>query len=183
VDDLFTEVRKAATRQPDPEQAPMPDPPIAEPGPQQADMLDRTPSPDAMRDVWNAACKGTPVPQVYVLSDKRKQALRKAAALFRDDGIGPWETLVRWIVEQPWCRGEGDRSWVASLDWLLKGDNTLRYMEKVHTEIERQHSGSVSNGAHEENWSRPPDPELPEWFRGMFNEDGSWAKDTTRARA
>jgi hypothetical protein len=188
VDDLFREVRKAETREPDPVQAPMPDPPIADPAERQADMLDRTPSPDAMRDAWNVACEGTPVPQVFVLSDKRKIALRKAAKLFRDDGIGPWETLVRWIVDQPWCRGEGDRPWVASLDWLVKGDNTLRYMEKVHTEIMRgTHQSRPVNGSgatvvDDDDWPREPEPEVPAWLDAMFNEDGSW-KDQTRAGA
>ena len=189
---LEPEPEPAQAQKPALEPAPMSDPPrelpIAEPRPRQADMLDRTPTPDAMRDAWNAACKGTPVPQAFVLSDKRKQALRKAAKLFRDDGIGPWETLVRWIVEQPWCRGEGDRSWVASLDWLVKGDNTLRYMEKVHTEISRgTHQSRAVNASEapvvdDDDWPRQPEPEVPEWLDAMFNEDGSW-KDQPRTGA
>jgi len=86
-------------------------------------------------DSWNSLCEKYPIlSKVINVSDKRRSHLKRRfeSAHFRDhiaEAIGK-------IGESKFLRGENDREWRASFDWLISNDNNYvkilegRYKDK-----------------------------------------------------
>ncbi|OGO76215.1 MAG: hypothetical protein A2203_02010 [Chromatiales bacterium RIFOXYA1_FULL_46_5] len=42
-----------------------------------------------------------------------------------------WKTILSRVKESPWHRGENDRGWIATFDWLIKNASTpIRILER-----------------------------------------------------
>lgn len=81
---------------------------------------------EAFVTLWNQTVTA-PLPQCRGLSDKRKAHIR---ARLSDRPFGEWLQIFQKVNETPFLRGENDRGWVASLDWLVgSADNALKVIE------------------------------------------------------
>lgn len=128
------------------------------PPPKQATSDLLTPTAEQMQVVWNEAVAGTHIPRIEKLTNSRRTGLFRIARDLCEDALGPWRAICREVAADPWCRGEnpgqGHESWTASIDWILRGDNALRYLEKVAT---------AQRAARAATTQRPIEP--PEFFR------------------
>jgi hypothetical protein len=74
---------------------------------------------------WNDGVS-EPIPQCQGLSPERT---KKARARLRDAALDVWRIVIGRINASPFCRGENDRRWVATFDWLLQPDVRLKVLE------------------------------------------------------
>lgn len=80
----------------------------------------------SLMEQWNALTSA-PIPQCKGLSEKRKTA---ALARLRDlPSRDEWVSVIARIQASPFCRGENERGWVASFDWLIQRDTALKVSE------------------------------------------------------
>jgi uncharacterized protein YdaU (DUF1376 family) len=82
-------------------------------------------APSALMDAWNDGTK-PPIPRCRGLTPKRE---RLAASRLHDHPIDEWRQIIGRIQASAFCRGENDRGWVATFDWLLQADVGLKVLE------------------------------------------------------
>lgn len=114
-------------------------------------------------DMWNALVS-SPIPKITKLTNDRKAKLEARLKTFPDRQT--WETVIRWINGQDWCRASGSGehpNWTATLDWLCKNDGTVqRWLERANTTIRRSASRSGPElFANYPIWDCPHTPRCP----------------------
>lgn len=82
-------------------------------------------SPSALMRAWNNGTTA-PIPQCRELSPERR---KKATDRLRDAALDVWVTVIARIEGSPFCRGENDRGWVATFDWLLQPETRVKVLE------------------------------------------------------
>lgn len=100
--------------------------------------LSPLPSPDDLRDEWNVITTD-PIPQCRELSAERT---RKAKTRLRERPLTEWREVMERIQASAFCRGENDRGWVATFDWLLQADTAVKVLEGKY-----DNRGSPSRGS------------------------------------
>lgn len=83
------------------------------------------PRPKDLLAIWNDH-RGD-LPAAKGMSQTRKA--RASARLSEEPSLDVWADAVRRIAASPFCRGENDRGWRASFDWLLQPDVLLKTLE------------------------------------------------------
>ncbi len=79
---------------------------------------------------WNAAVKGTPLPAVRELTEKRAQKLRTRTAGHPERDADWWSAYFARIAASPLCRGEvpakdGAVPWIADFDWAIRDETVV----------------------------------------------------------
>ena len=93
---------------------------------------------EAFVTLWNQTITA-PLPQCRGLSDRRKAHIR---ARFGERSFGEWLEIFQRVNVTPFLRGENDRGWVASLDWLINSpDNALKVLEGKYDDRPRAEKG------------------------------------------
>lgn len=100
---------------------------------------------ESLRDAWNRITD-SPVPQCRDLSTKRR---RHARTRLTERPLTEWEQVFQRIQASSFCRGENDRGWVATFDWVAGSpDVALKVLEgkyddrKKPTLVERPFSAA-----------------------------------------
>ncbi len=86
------------------------------------------PKTDDVLSAWREVCVPAGLPDVRALNDgrKRKVQIRVHDETFRDN----YRDVFARIAGSNFCRGQNDRGWVASFDWIIaNGDNYLKVLE------------------------------------------------------
>lgn len=81
--------------------------------------------PTALMDAWNHGT-GLPIPKCRELSDKRR---KHAIARLRERPLEEWVQVIARINASQFCRGQNDRGWAATFDWLLQPDTAVKVLE------------------------------------------------------
>jgi hypothetical protein len=71
--------------------------------------------PEDFAALWNATTQ-MPIPRCRELSSKRRRHVR---ARLTERVLADWAAVFQRIQNSPFCRGENDRGWVASFDWVV----------------------------------------------------------------
>lgn len=83
-------------------------------------------------DTYNTNCPN--LPQVSKLTDKRRRAIKAAAAEFV---IVDFETICKFANNDAWCKGEktsaNHGNWVATFDYLIRIDTITSMLEKANS--------------------------------------------------
>lgn len=82
-------------------------------------------SPSDLREAWNEYTSA-PIPKCEELTVKRRQS---AHTRLQEAALDVWRVVIGRINASPFCRGDNDRGWVATFDWLLKPDTRVRVLE------------------------------------------------------
>lgn len=82
-------------------------------------------TPQDLADVWNIETL-PPIPRCKYLTHQRKS---RASARLRERPLEEWRAIVRRIGLSAFCRGENDRGWLATFDWLLQPDVAVKVLE------------------------------------------------------
>ncbi len=83
------------------------------------------PVPEDLRQVWNADAHED-LPRCLELNEGRRKA---ATVRLRERSLPDWRAVVKRISASKFCRGQNDRTWVASFDWLLQPDTAVKVLE------------------------------------------------------
>lgn len=78
-------------------------------------------------ETWNRLCGN--LPKVEAFTDSRKKQV--TTRIRQGITVARFEQSVLCCVEKPFLRGENDRNWNATFDWLIKNDKNI---EKAITE-------------------------------------------------
>jgi hypothetical protein len=85
----------------------------------------------AFVDLWHAATT-PPLPRVVELTAKRQEHIFCRLA---ERTLDEWRTVMTRIEASRFCRGQNDRGWVASFDWLIGSpDAAVKVLEGKYDE-------------------------------------------------
>ena len=92
-----------------------------------------------IKDLYNDTCKS--FSRVITISANRKKAI---AARWKEYGesIEAFETLFKMAEESNFLKGENERHWTATFDWLMKSANMTKVLEGNY-----KNKGSVKYGS------------------------------------
>lgn len=90
-------------------------------------------TPRGVLEIWNSN-RGA-LPEGTTLNPSRERA---AKSRVRENGDPAyWEKIVKAIASNPFCRGENDRGWVATIDYLLRPNTHVRVAELLESKSTR----------------------------------------------
>lgn len=90
---------------------------------------------DALQEAWNRLTE-PPIARCRDLTTKRK---RHGKARLTERPLTEWEAVFSRIQASPFCRGENDRGWVASFDWVMGSpDVAVKVLEGKYDDRRRQ---------------------------------------------
>lgn len=78
-----------------------------------------------LQAAWNELTTA-PIPKALEMNGGRR---RNAEARLRERGVHVMRDVFRKINDTPFCRGENDRGWRATIDWALKPANITKVLE------------------------------------------------------
>lgn len=81
--------------------------------------------PELLAVAWNELTS-KPIAACQELSEKRK---RSARARLTERTMDEWRLVIQRIERSAFCRGENDRGWIATFDWLLQPDTAVKVLE------------------------------------------------------
>lgn len=76
-------------------------------------------------DLFNAVCVS--LPKVEVISDGRKRAIKQILKKYTLEDLGK---VFEEVEKSDFLRGENDRKWTATFDWIMKESNIIKVKEK-----------------------------------------------------
>lgn len=85
-------------------------------------------APNALMLAWNEGVTA-PLPQCRELTEKRRT---KSIARLAEATLDIWRSVIARIEASRFCRGENDRGWMASFDWLLQPDVRVKVLEGTY---------------------------------------------------
>lgn len=77
--------------------------------------------PQAFVETWNQLRQN--LPQVERFTDSRRKKVQ--ARINQGISLATFEAAVRACTEKPFLRGDGERGWVATFDWLIDNDRNI----------------------------------------------------------
>lgn len=117
----------------------------------------RASSPTELAALWNRF--SPPLPKCRELSATRRKAAQ--ARLRAHPEHEYWLSVVARIADSAFCKGENDRAWKATFDWLLRPDTSTRVLEgKYDSTGSRTSSKSSGNLANLKAWLDSEDTAL-----------------------
>lgn len=106
---------------------------------------------DEFVSAWNMGTT-PPIPRCLELSPTRR---RRAEARIRERPYeAQWLKIIARIEASDFCRGQNDRGWVATFDWLLQPDVPVKVLEGKYDNRERTPTGRQSATEHTLNAAR-----------------------------
>lgn len=84
------------------------------------------PHPIELLKLWNQVADPA-LPRAQDLTDTRHK--HATARLRERPALDQWRGIVERINTSDFCRGQNDRGWVASFDWMLKPDTPVKVLE------------------------------------------------------
>lgn len=107
-----------------------------------APLAPRRVAPADLAELWNS--NRGPLPKCVELTDKRK---RQALQRIRErPNLEDWRQIIRRIAASRFCRGENDRGWRASFDWMLQPDTPAKVLEGKYDSFSRLHASGSRTG-------------------------------------
>lgn len=83
-------------------------------------------SPDILVEAWNDLTT-PPIPKIKKLTEGRRQKIRTR---IRDRTLSEWRDVIQAVERTPFLRGDNNRGWTASFDWLIgNAENAVKVIE------------------------------------------------------
>jgi len=107
---------------------------------------------------WNEIC--TSLQKCIKITPKRRKHIQ---ARLKEYTIDEWADIMKRIEESPFCRGENDRGWQATIDWLVSSpDTAVKVMERKY---DRRTNGETPP-------PKPGSPGYEKWAQEMEKKEG-----------
>lgn len=97
----------------------------------------RSEGPHDLAEAWNMGVS-EPIPLCRELTDKRRT---QAKQRIQDAPLEEWRRVIGRINASAFCRGENDRGWKATFDWLLQPDTRVKVLEGKYDSRARAPAG------------------------------------------
>lgn len=94
------------------------------------------PTPQQLVSLWNSQAHPN-LPRVVIVTKKRESHIR--ARLVEHPAKKFWDDLVEKVNSSPHLRGENDRNWKCSFDWILNINNMAKILEGNYDPNKRTH--------------------------------------------
>jgi hypothetical protein len=115
--------------------------------------------PEEFADIWNRTCKKLPKIRAFTPSRRKQVLLRMKEGVT----LEIFAEAIKCCTEKRFLRGEGNRHWTATFDWLFENDRNIhRVIEEDWTVGKSDKSETldiprrpVAQGAGEQNGHRP----------------------------
>lgn len=79
-------------------------------------------------DLWNEMAKGKPFPQARLTAERQ----RTIATRIKESGwLDDFRAALVFVASDPFSRGENDRGWIVSIDYLLRPGKAVAAAEKA----------------------------------------------------
>jgi hypothetical protein len=101
-------------------------------------------SPVGLAELWNTRTT-PPLPRCLIPMSGARQG-RARARLREHPQPEYWQTVLDGIEASAWCRGENDRGWRASFDWLLQADVGAKVLEGKYARCASRPSPATTKG-------------------------------------
>lgn len=111
--------------------------------------------PEQMRQAWNQAMDdaNAPIARVREISGARLRRLQVIAESPLRHRLSSWQAVCRFVANSAFHRGErngqGHENWKATLDFVIRGDNTLRILEDLQQRWEDRQREIAAHGIYE----------------------------------
>lgn len=96
---------------------------------------DKTLSLPNLTKIWNE--NRGPLPEILDTTKKRLALWRSRWAEKPDEAY--WVDIIRKITESPFCCGDNDRGWTASVDFMLRPDTHIKVLENKYQSKGNKH--------------------------------------------
>jgi hypothetical protein len=91
-------------------------------------------SPMEILEIWNQNCG--PLPKAQSLNKERERQARARGRENKDPLY--WKGIAQVLAADSFCRGENDRSWVATFDYFLRPGTHVKISERAATQSLRK---------------------------------------------
>lgn len=96
-------------------------------------------APPDLKKLWNDN-RGL-LPEMLTITDKRKRLWASRWREMPDEAY--WVSVIQKLADSPFCRGENERGWVATIDFLLKPDTRIKVMENRYKPTAQVSKGDI----------------------------------------
>lgn len=92
------------------------------------------------QELWNTTTT-PPIPRCRDLTTQRR---KKMLARLKDRPLEAWRDVFQRIEASRFCRGQNDRNWRASFDWIVENqDNAVKVLEGKYDDVDQALSEPV----------------------------------------
>jgi hypothetical protein len=91
--------------------------------------------------IWNENCGALPK-----VSKTNKNRNQKCALRMSEASVEEWTEAIKRIAKSSFCRGENDRNWQATFDWILRPETYLKVIEGKFDDKTTSGSSKLPNG-------------------------------------
>ncbi len=103
-------------------------------------------TPETVVSLWNEIC-GDALPRVQALTGKRRTQIKARVAAAGDRDEVWWRSYFARIRGSPFCTGDNDRGWRASVDFAIRSeDSVAKVLEGSYDRGRGTGSGRASTG-------------------------------------
>jgi hypothetical protein len=118
-------------------------------------------------DLWNSSTQ-VPIPRCRELTSKRRRHIK---ARLTESPLDTWRAIFERIQASAFCRGENDRGWRASFDWVIGSpDVAVKVLEGKYDDRTKPRKPTT------EPWTCPHTPKCP-------HEPACWAVSQRKVSA
>ena len=89
-------------------------------------------------EYFNTETKGVFSAVRYPISEKRKASIR---ARIREHGVEAFKEMIQRAAKSNFLKGDNDRGWTATFDWLIKPSNFQKTLEGNYDNKNQQNNG------------------------------------------
>ena len=93
-------------------------------------------------EFFNTETKGVFSAVRYPISEKRKDSIR---ARIREHGVEAFREMIQRAAKSNFLKGDNDRGWTATFDWLIKPSNFQKTLEGNYDNRKRSEKNKRSN--------------------------------------
>lgn len=96
------------------------------------------PKAEAFVALWNELTT-KPIPRCLEVTEGRRRAIGKRLI---ERPLEQWAEVFKAIEASPFCRGENDRGWRATLDWVLRPETATKVLEGKYARADESQEDS-----------------------------------------
>lgn len=95
---------------------------------------------ESIREAYNTICKS--FPKCVVLSEARKRAIKARLNTYT---VEDFTKLFQMAEASSFLKGNNDRNWTATLDWMIKDTNMAKILDGNYADKEKKMTGKFYN--------------------------------------
>ena len=95
--------------------------------------------PETYTRLWNETCE---LKNISSMTEKRWSMLQ---VRLREYGEGSFKTIIENVNASAFLKGQNDRGWMATLDWVIKPNNYVKVLEGNYSDTKKTSGKNKEN--------------------------------------